>query len=51
MDVLIILKWLTNYQGRESEAPSIISMMINMGLSGGKMTPGQSPLIGSEQVN
>ena len=35
MDVLIILKWLTNYEGKEGKAPSVISMMINMGLKRG----------------
>jgi V-type H+-transporting ATPase subunit a len=35
MDVLIILKWLTNYEGKEGTAPSVISMMINMGLKRG----------------
>jgi type IV secretory pathway VirB2 component (pilin) len=50
MDILIILKWLTNYQGREGQAPSVISTMINMALNGGKVAPGQS-LIGSESTN
>jgi hypothetical protein len=35
MDVLIILKWLNNYEGKEGKAPSVISMMINMGLKSG----------------
>jgi len=29
MDVLIILKWLTDWKGRDNEAPSIISQIIN----------------------
>jgi vacuolar-type H+-ATPase subunit I/STV1 len=27
---LIVVKWLTNYHGRESEAPSIINSMLEM---------------------
>lgn len=34
MDALIIIKWLTDYTGRESEAPSIINTMINIPLKG-----------------
>lgn len=45
MDSLIIIKWLTDYSGKEHSAPSIISTMINMALNGGKID-GQ-PLIGS----
>ena len=29
MILLIIIKWFTNYEGRESEAPSIITIFIN----------------------
>jgi len=35
MDLLIIVKWLTNYSGNESSAPSIISTMIVMALGFG----------------
>lgn len=35
MDMLIIIKWLTNYEGKESLAPSIINTMINIPLKGG----------------
>ena len=34
MDALIIIKWLTDYSGRENEAPSIINTMINIPLKG-----------------
>lgn len=37
MDVLIIIKWLTNYSGHEHDAPSIITTMINIPLNGGKI--------------
>jgi V-type H+-transporting ATPase subunit a len=36
MDYLIIQKWLTDWQGRETYAPSVISTMIDMFLNGGK---------------
>ena len=35
MDILIVLKWLTNYEGKEHKAPSVITMMISMGLKRG----------------
>jgi hypothetical protein len=44
MDLMIILKWLNNYEGRESEAPSVISQMINIALRGGEISG--SPLVG-----
>lgn len=50
MDTLIIMKWTTDYTGREGQAPSIITFMINMFLNGGHIAPGQA-LIGSEKTN
>lgn len=35
MDVLIIVKWLTDWTGREGDAPSIITQMINNIIKGG----------------
>ena len=35
MDIMIIVKWLTNFEGNEHNAPSIITSMINMALKGG----------------
>ena len=35
MDLLIIVKWLTPWQGNESRAPGIVSVMINMFLNFG----------------
>lgn len=37
MDWMIIAKWTTDFTGRENEAPSIISNMIDMALNGGKV--------------
>lgn len=47
MDVLIIAKWLTDFSGREHEAPSIISAMIAMFLEGGAIPEGTAPVLGS----
>jgi V-type H+-transporting ATPase subunit a len=47
MDLLIIVKWCTNFSGREHEAPSIITSMIEMSLNGGVIAPGFASLIGS----
>ena len=49
MDTLIIIKWCTNYAGREHDAPSIITTMINMALNGGKVDG--KPFIGSQSTN
>lgn len=35
MDLLIVLKWFTNYKGHENEAPSIIVTVVNYFLNGG----------------
>jgi V-type H+-transporting ATPase subunit a len=45
MDTLIIVKWLTDFSGREHDAPSIINAMIAMALNGGKIEG--TSLIGS----
>jgi V-type H+-transporting ATPase subunit a len=50
MDLLIILKWLTDYSGKENEAPSIITTMIAVFLEGGKVPEGTRPLLGSAQT-
>ena len=47
MDVMIIAKWTTDFTGIESQAPSIISNMIDIALNGGAIPPGSAPLIGS----
>jgi hypothetical protein len=49
MDVLIIVKWLTDYSGNEHYAPSIITTMINMALNGGKIEG--TPFLGSKSTN
>eukprot|EP00347_Sterkiella_histriomuscorum_P018134 403346660 len=48
MDLLIVLKWLTDWTGRENEAPSIITQMINVALKGGEING--SPLVVSSFV-
>lgn len=35
MDILIIKKWLTDFTGKEHNAPSVITLMISMGLKRG----------------
>ncbi|CDW87677.1 v-type atpase 116kda subunit family protein [Stylonychia lemnae] len=49
MDSLIVIKWLTNYQGDEHSAPSIITTMINLALNGGHVEG--RPFIGSYGAN
>jgi hypothetical protein len=36
MDFMIIIKWLTNWEGKEQYAPSVITTMIDMCLNMGK---------------
>jgi len=47
MDLMIICKWLTDFTGREYEAPSIISNMIAFALNGGAIPEGGVAIIGS----
>ena len=47
MDALIVAKWLTDWTSRESEAPSIISQMINNVLKGGELSG--APILGEAQ--
>ena len=46
MDVLIVLKWLTDYRGIENQAPSIIQVMIGMFLNAGALPEGTKPIFG-----
>jgi V-type H+-transporting ATPase subunit a len=49
MNVLIIIKWLTDYTGVEYLAPSIINTMINIPLNSGHING--SPFIGDASYN
>jgi len=50
MDMLIVIKWLTNWEGRTATAPSVISTMVDMFLNGGNPTnPSDDPIIGTWQ--
>jgi hypothetical protein len=46
MDLLIVVKWLTDYSDRETFSPSIISQMINNFLHGGAING--SSLLGND---
>jgi V-type H+-transporting ATPase subunit a len=50
MDIMIVLKWTTDFTHKESTAPSIISNMIDMALNGGAIAPGTVALFKSQQV-
>lgn len=47
MDLLIIMKWLTDWTGREGKAPSIIQTMIAMFIEFGALPAGTDPIIGT----
>lgn len=47
MDLMIFVKWLTNFSGRENAAPSVIASMINMFLNGGVVEESIDPLFGT----
>jgi len=49
MDAMIVAKWLTDFTGREYQAPSVISSMIGMALNGGSLEKGQVAVIGSNE--
>jgi V-type H+-transporting ATPase subunit a len=48
MDLMIILKWLTDWKGKEGMAPSIITQMINIAIKGGEVAG--DPLVGDEST-
>jgi len=52
MDYLIIIKWLTNYEGHTGDAPSIITTMIDMCLGVGVPAPNnhESPLFETQEL-
>jgi V-type H+-transporting ATPase subunit a len=45
MNVLIVVKWLNNWEGRSGRAPSIISTMIRMFLNQGEVEESVDPLL------
>eukprot|EP00826_Nyctotherus_ovalis_P045669 TRINITY_DN5077_c0_g1_i4.p1 TRINITY_DN5077_c0_g1~~TRINITY_DN5077_c0_g1_i4.p1 ORF type:complete len:436 (+),score=116.99 TRINITY_DN5077_c0_g1_i4:763-2070(+) len=45
MNLMIVIKWLTDWEGNEQEAPSIITLLIGIPLNGSD--PGPMPLYGS----
>lgn len=47
MDLMIISKWLTDWTGREYQAPSVITQMINNVLKGGELHG--AALLGTKQ--
>jgi hypothetical protein len=47
MDLLVIVKWLTDYSGHEGRAPGIIAMMTNLAMKMGAVAPGVDPVLGS----
>ena len=50
MDLLIVLKWLTDYEGITHQAPSIIQTMIGMFLNQGAIPPNTKPIYGDEKT-
>jgi len=48
MDLLIFCKWLTDFTGREHEAPAVITTMIDMALNGGAIMPGTHGVVVSD---
>ena len=45
---MIICKWMTDFTGRESQAPSVITNMINLALAGGSIEPGTVGVVGGD---
>jgi len=50
MDVMIIIKWLNDFKGVESTAPSIVTNMIDVFLGGGVVPMENRPLIGDRDT-
>ena len=49
MDYIIMVKWTTNWDGREDRSPSIIATMIGMFLGGGEIPEKTDALLESGQ--
>jgi len=50
MDMLIIIKWFTDYAGRTNRAPSIIVTIVNFFLNGGQIK-GDEFFIGNQFIS
>lgn len=50
MDLMIIIKWHTNYEGVEYEAPSIITLMVGLFLELGVIPDGIRPLFPGQRI-
>lgn len=50
MDLMIVIKWNTNYKGIENKAPSIITTMVGLFLEGGKVE-GQQLFMGQRYID
>mmetsp|Transcript_1998 Transcript_1998/g.1805 ORF Transcript_1998/g.1805 Transcript_1998/m.1805 type:complete len:319 (+) Transcript_1998:344-1300(+) len=50
MNVLIVVKWLTNWEGRTERAPGIISIMISLFLNQGAVDEEYDPLLWNEDA-
>ena len=50
MDLMILIKWLTDYSEDSSEAPSIITLMVGMFLDKGRIPSGVRPLFPGQQI-
>ena len=49
MDLMVIVKWTTDYSDDTSKAPAIINSMLNMAMSGGQPSnPHETPLFGDK---
>ena len=49
MDLMVVLKWTTDYSDDTSKAPAIINTMLNMAMNGGQPSnPHESPLFGDK---
>ena len=49
MDLMVIIKWTTDFTDDTSKAPAIINSMLNMAMNGGQPSnPYESPLFGDK---
>lgn len=49
MDLMVIVKWTTDYSDDTSKAPAIINAMLNMAMNGGQPSaPHETPLFGDK---
>lgn len=50
MDLLIVVKWLTDWSANTGRSPSIVGMMVGMFLKAGEVDPNEDAILGDQAL-